>query len=73
MKEQMRREIYQTKCMRYLTYLDYSTLESTGRSIEAQLESKEEEMQKLRVELREVKSELAQFSELTDKVQELRH
>jgi len=34
MKEQMRCEIYATKCMKYLTYLDYSALESTGKSIE---------------------------------------
>jgi len=34
MKEQMRCEIYATKCMKYLTYLDYSALESTGKRIE---------------------------------------
>lgn len=39
MKEPMRREIYATKCMRYLTYLDYSALEATGKSIEKKLET----------------------------------
>ena len=35
MKEPMRREIYATKCMKYLTYLDYSALEKTGKSLDA--------------------------------------
>jgi integrase len=34
-KEPERREIYATKCMKYLTFLDYTTLEARGRSIEA--------------------------------------
>jgi hypothetical protein len=36
-KEQERREIYTTKCMKYLTFLDYTTLEATGKNIEAKL------------------------------------
>lgn len=64
----MRREIYASKCMKFY----YSVLESTRLDLQAQLDSKEEEMQKLLVEFRKVKSELAQFSKLTDKVQELR-
>jgi integrase len=46
-KEPERREIYSTKCMKYLTFLDYSTLESTGRNIEAKLSEKEKEIQLL--------------------------
>jgi hypothetical protein len=34
-KEPERREIYASKCMKYLTFLDYSTLEATGKNIEA--------------------------------------
>jgi integrase len=48
MKEPMRREIYATKCMKYLTYLDYSALESTGKSIEKKLEARQDEIQALR-------------------------
>jgi integrase len=48
LREQERREIYASKCMRYLTFLDYSFLESTGRSIEAKLSDKEKEIQLLR-------------------------
>jgi integrase len=48
LREQERREIYASKCMRYLTFLDYSLLESTGRSIEAKLYEKEKEIQTLR-------------------------
>jgi integrase len=47
-KEPDRREIYATKCMKYLTFLDYSTLEATGKNIEAKLSEKEKEIQLLR-------------------------
>ena len=47
-KEPERREIYSTKCMRDLTFLDYSTLEATGKNIEAKLSEKEKEIQLLR-------------------------
>jgi integrase len=47
-KEPERREIYATKCMKYLTFLDYTTLEATGKSIETKLFEKEKEIQLLR-------------------------
>jgi hypothetical protein len=34
--------------MKYLTFLDYTTLESTGKNIEAKLTEKEKEIQFLR-------------------------
>ena len=37
-KPAVRAVIYGTKCMKYLTFLDYSTLEATGRSTEAKIE-----------------------------------
>jgi hypothetical protein len=43
-KEPERREIYATKVMRYLTFLDYSALEETGKSIEAKLNEREKEI-----------------------------
>lgn len=48
LKEPERREIYATKVMKYLTFLDYTTLEATGRNIEAKLSEKEREIQQLR-------------------------
>jgi integrase len=48
-KELERREIYATKCMKYLTFLDYTTLEATGKNIEAKLTEKEREIQLLRL------------------------
>ena len=42
-KEPDRREIYATKCMKYVTFLDYTMLESTGKNIEAKLSEKEKE------------------------------
>ena len=48
MKEEKRREIYAARIMKYLTFLDYSTLETTGKNIEAKLNEKEMEIQLLR-------------------------
>lgn len=48
LKEEQRREIYISKCMKYLTFLDYGTLEATGKNIETKLEEKDKEMQFLK-------------------------
>lgn len=48
MKEPERREIYATKIMKYLTFLDYSNLEATGKNVEARLAEKEKEISYLR-------------------------
>ncbi len=47
-KESERREIYLTKCMKYLTFLDYTALEARGKSIEAKLSEKDLEMQAMK-------------------------
>jgi integrase len=44
LKETEKREIYRNKIMPYLTFLDYSTLEASGRSIEDKLLEKENEI-----------------------------
>jgi integrase len=49
------REIYADKIMKYLTFLDYSGLEATGKSVEARLASKDHEIAYLQKELRENK------------------
>ena len=36
--------MYATKCMKYMTFLDYTTLEDTGKNIEAKLEEKNSEI-----------------------------
>ena len=46
-KENEKREIYATKCMKYLTFLEYATLEATGKNIEAKLHEKDIEMQSM--------------------------
>jgi integrase len=46
-KEPQRREIYATKCMKYLTFLDYSTLETTGKNIEAKLSERDKQIETL--------------------------
>jgi integrase len=47
-KEQERREIYTNKCMKYLTFLDYTTLEARGKSIEVKLREKDREIQAMK-------------------------
>jgi integrase len=47
LKETDKREIYASKVMKYLTFLDYTTLEATGKSIETKLSEKEKEIQLL--------------------------
>jgi hypothetical protein len=68
LKEQERREIYASKVMKYLTLLDYTTLETTGKSIEAKLSEKEREIQSLRQ--RDATNTDA-IAGLSDKMQEL--
>jgi integrase len=68
LRESDRREIYRSKCMSYLTFLDYMTLEATGKSIEAKLSEKEKEIQSLRQ--RDATNTDA-ISSLSDKMQEL--
>ena len=43
-KESERRDIYLTKCMKYLTFLDYVALEARGKSIEAKMSEKDREL-----------------------------
>jgi hypothetical protein len=44
-KPETRAEIYSTKCMKYLTFLDYSTLKATGKTMEAKINEMEREKQ----------------------------
>jgi integrase len=44
-KPSVRAEIYATKVMKYLTFLDYSTLQATGRTMEAKIKELEKENQ----------------------------
>jgi hypothetical protein len=67
-KERERREIYYTKCMKYLTFLDYTTLEATGKNIEAKLSEKEKEIQLLR---QRDSMNADAISSLSDRMQEL--
>lgn len=68
-KEIDRREIYITKCMKYLTFLDYSILEARGKSIEAKLREKDQEIdlmkEKYESELQAIRNETNQkFNQL---------
>jgi integrase len=68
LKESDKREIYATKCMKYLTFLDYSGLEASEKDIEARLIEKDHEIQMLR-EHQETRDDA--LSALSDKVTRL--
>jgi integrase len=68
LKESERREIYATRVMKYLTFLDYSTLETTGKNIESKLSEKEKEIQLLR---QRDSMNTDAIANLSDKMQEL--
>ena len=74
-KEIDRRVIYATKCMKYLTFLDYTTLEATGKNIEAKLREKDREMQALKdkyeLELETIRDETNQkFNQIMSMIQQ---
>jgi integrase len=55
-KEPERREFYASKCMRYLTFLDYSALELQGKNIESKLDEKDREIENIKSELTRLKN-----------------
>jgi hypothetical protein len=71
MKEEKRREIYSTKVMKYLTFLDYSQLETTGKNIEAKLDEKEMEIQLLRQRDLRHETEMEQIRNQIDKMESI--
>src|SRR5215831_14704648 len=72
-KEPERREIYATKCMKYLTFLDYTTLEARGKSIEAKLSEKDREIaglkEKYDADIALLKDEMRFMRQLMDSIQ----
>jgi Phage integrase family len=68
LKETERRELYRSKCMRYLTFLDYTILESTGKNIESKLEEKEMEINYLRERDLKHESEMKEMRQRMDKI-----
>jgi integrase len=51
------RELY-LKCMKYLTFLDYDTVESVGQDFEAQLQERDKQISILQEEVGKLKSDL---------------
>ena len=68
LKEAQRREVYATKCMKYLTFLDYTTLESTGKNIELKLEEKDKEIEYLRLRDLKHETEMVDMRQTLDKI-----
>jgi integrase len=77
-KEPERREIYGTKCMQYLTFLDYTTLEATGTNIQAKLQEKDSEIQamksKYEQDMKAMREEVnQQFGQIMSMIQQNPH
>ena len=74
-KEDQKRDLYFTKCMKYLTFLDFEQLETTGKNIELKLEEKDREIAYLRetgIENKELMTEMSdRLIKLTQQVEEL--
>jgi len=72
-KESERREIYATKCMKYLTFLDYTTLEATGKNIEAKLSEKDIEIaglkEKYDTDIASLKEEMRFMRQILNSIQ----
>jgi integrase len=65
-KEPERREIYATKCMKYLTFLDYSLLEAAGHSTEASIQEKAKEIQALKEQMAKMEESQLKITELLE-------
>jgi integrase len=67
-KQTVRAEIYATKVMKYLTFLDFSILKATGKNIEARISEIEKEKQimsqKYEQEMRELREQTDRLSEI---------
>jgi integrase len=67
MKESEKRALY-SKTMPYVTFLDYSVLETTGKNIQAKLEEKDREIELIRSEHEIYKKELQTIHAKADKI-----
>ncbi|HEY7078153.1 MAG TPA: site-specific integrase, partial [Nitrososphaeraceae archaeon] len=72
-KEQERRQLYATKCMKYLTFLDYTTFEVAGKNLESKLQEKDREIQSIREkyeqDLKDIRDEMeGKFQILLQKI-----
>ena len=77
-KEDQKRDLYFTKCMKYLTFLDFEQLETTGKNIELKLEEKDRELAYLtrkrsetEMEMKAINDRMAKIDETLNKVQRL--
>ena len=77
-KQNQKRDLYFTKCEKFLTFLDFEQLETTEKNIEAKLEEKDREIAYLREigrqhkeEMKEVNDRLAKFDGVSNRIDKL--
>jgi hypothetical protein len=69
------KRIYKEQCMKYLTFLDYATVEATGRSFEAQLKQKDSVIEQLNqriVKLEGHSEEIEEYRTIKPQFEELK-
>lgn len=67
-KTEVRAEIYSSKCMKYLTFLDYSTLQANGKTVEAKIDEIEKEKQ---IMSQKYEQEMKEMHEQMDRIMEM--
>ena len=63
-KEPLKRDIYRTKCMKHLTFLDFTVLEARGRSIEANLLEKNQQICTLKEQMDKMQQGFKSYDEI---------
>jgi integrase len=69
-KEPQRREIYKNKCMPYLTFLNYSAIEATGKNVELKLSLTERMLGDMRLKESQKDQEIAQLKGELEKLKQ---
>lgn len=71
LKEEKRRDIYK-KCMKYLTFLDFPTVEAVGKDFESKLEERDQEVEGLKNRLESIEEERDYLKESRDQIDQNR-
>jgi integrase len=62
-KESERRRIYAEKCIKYLTFLDYTALDAAGKNVETKLSEKDKEIESLKQKMAEMEKMMHSIDE----------
>ena len=66
------KRIYKEDCMKYLTFLDYPTLEAKGRTFEAQLKEKDREIEGLKRQIAQITIDVSEIQKMKQDMDDLK-